>query len=187
MRLHKDSVAGILLDSAGLVALADLPSIKQRTALMGSASFFDLLFLAPGIHTQQDCTAVNGGEPPQAVDMLGDYVFRIENPATVSFLQGIGKPGHLVTVQVDSEERSWYLRHFEHLYIGGFFPSLLYFLGIALTIVSIALLGAIHDYWAMAVLLMLLVARATNTIAVMTRSREGWTARQSGRRSGVTC
>jgi hypothetical protein len=44
------SISGISLDAAGLVALADLNTIAQRTAIVGSASLLDCLVLAPGIH-----------------------------------------------------------------------------------------------------------------------------------------
>jgi hypothetical protein len=36
--LHKYSIPGISLDAAGLVALAELSAISERTALTGSAS-----------------------------------------------------------------------------------------------------------------------------------------------------
>lgn len=171
----EDFITGIELDSAGLVALADLSTIKQRTALMGSASIFDVLLLAPGIHTQQESTSVNGGELPTAAAMTNGYVFRIENPATVNYLQKVGETGHLVTVQVDNhEKRTTVMRHLSHLYIGGFVPSLLYALGITLSVASIVVLAVFQDFWAMGVLLMLLGARALNTIVVIRRAAMGW-------------
>ena len=102
MLLNKESLTGISLEAAGLVALADLSTIKERTALVGSVSLLDILFLAPGIHTQQEASNVNGGELPVTGAMTTGYVFRIENQATVSYLQRIGEPGALVTIQVDS-------------------------------------------------------------------------------------
>ncbi|KAF7796042.1 hypothetical protein EIP86_007212 [Pleurotus ostreatoroseus] len=178
----EDFITGIELDSAGLVALADLSTIKQRTALMGSACVFDVLLLAPGIHTQQDATGVNGGELPQAGALTNGYVFRIENPATVNYLQKVGKTGHLVTVQVENQEkRTAVMRHLAHLYIGGFMPSLLYAMGITLTIASIVILAVFQDFWAMGVLLMLVAARTLNTIVVIRRSGVGWKgAREPG-------
>ena len=64
MLLNKDSLTGISLQAAGLVALIDLSAIQRRTALVGSASLLDVLFLAPGMHTQQEASNVNGGELP---------------------------------------------------------------------------------------------------------------------------
>ena len=52
----------ISLDAAGLLALADLSTIADRTALTGGASFLDALVLCPGIHRQQTATELNKGE-----------------------------------------------------------------------------------------------------------------------------
>jgi hypothetical protein len=78
MRLNKHFIARIALDTAGLVALADLSTIKQRTTLTGSASIFDTLFLALGIHMQQEASGVNGGEHPTTGAMTTGYVFRVK-------------------------------------------------------------------------------------------------------------
>lgn len=55
------SVHGISLDATGLIALADLKIISHRTALTGSASYVDMLFIAPGIHCQRDASLINDG------------------------------------------------------------------------------------------------------------------------------
>ncbi|KAF7793771.1 hypothetical protein EIP86_004892 [Pleurotus ostreatoroseus] len=175
MRISKKFISGIQLDSAGLVALADLSTIQQRTALMGTASIFDILFLAPGIHTQQDADCVNCGELPTTGALHSGYVFRVENPATVNYLRKIGRTGHLVTVHVQDETRRTRLaRHLARLLVGGPVASLLYALGIALTVACVAILGAVGDLWAMGVLLMLVGARLLNTIVVTRRARMGW-------------
>ncbi|KAF5383741.1 hypothetical protein D9615_003759 [Tricholomella constricta] len=85
------------LQTAGLIVLANLTTIPQRTALTGSASLLDILFLAPGIHLQQNAPTLHGGELPATGAMTTGYVFRVENPATVSYLQRVGLAGHLVT------------------------------------------------------------------------------------------
>lgn len=175
MQLHKSSITNISLDAAGLVALADLAAISERTALTGSASVFDILFLAPGIHTQQKASEVNGGELPTTGAMTSGYVFRIENQATVNYLQKIGEPGSLVTVSVVKRTaRSPLIRSLRDLFAAGPIPSLLYFIGIALTITSLAVLGAIGDYWAVGVLLMLITARFLNMVVLKRRAQKGW-------------
>ena len=175
MHLNKSSITGISLDAAGLVALADLSSIPERTALTGSASIFDILFLAPGIHTQQKASEINGGELPMTSAMTTGYVFRIENQATVNYLQKIGEPGSLVTVNVVKRGAcSPLLRPFSNLLAAGAIPSLLYFTGIFLTMTSLTILGAIRDYWAVGILLMLITARFLNTVVLMRRAQKGW-------------
>ncbi|TFK48272.1 hypothetical protein OE88DRAFT_1664762 [Heliocybe sulcata] len=96
----KSSLPGISLTAAGLIALADLKTIAYRTALKGTSSYFDILFLAPGIHCQQSASEVNGGEYPATGAMTTGYVFRVENQATVNYLQRVGESGHLVNVKV---------------------------------------------------------------------------------------
>ncbi|PBK87628.1 hypothetical protein ARMGADRAFT_448015 [Armillaria gallica] len=97
----KSSISGITLESAGLVALADLSTVAVRTALTGTASWIDVLVLAPGMHQQQSADEVNRGEFPQTGSLTSGYVFRVENPATVNYLQCIGRTGYLVTAQVE--------------------------------------------------------------------------------------
>ena len=52
----------ISLDAAGLLALADLSAIAERTALTGGASYWDAFILCPGVHRQQTATELNKGE-----------------------------------------------------------------------------------------------------------------------------
>ncbi|KDR67388.1 hypothetical protein GALMADRAFT_258344 [Galerina marginata CBS 339.88] len=174
-QLHKSFIPTISLEALGLLALADLSAISERTALTGSASIFDILFLAPGIHTHQKAAEVNGGELPTTAAMTTGYVFRVENQATVNYLQRIGEPGSLVTVGVVRRgTHSSLLRPFWDALSAGVIPFILYFTGIALTITSLAVLGTIRDYWAVGVLLMLITARLLNTVVLKRRALKGW-------------
>ncbi|KLO17093.1 hypothetical protein SCHPADRAFT_179901 [Schizopora paradoxa] len=157
----------VALNAAGLLALADLPTISHRTVLSGSASLFDVLILAPGIHRQQASSELNGGELPITGAMTTGYVFRIENQATVSYLQKIGKPGCLTTVHVVKAGK-------RTLFDGGFVPGLLYSLGVILTPISIFFLISIEDFWAVGVLFMLMVARLINVLVIRRRTIKGW-------------
>lgn len=173
--LKLDSIRGIELDAAGLVALADLKTIQHRTALTGTASMSDMLFLAPGIHCQQDAEEVNGGEYPMTGQLTGGhYVFRIENQATVFWLQGIGEPGHLVEVEVKNPGTAHANLRPYGLHRSDVVPSALYAIGVACTVTVISLLGAVHDYWGLGVVLMLAVARIINVIVIKRRSEQGW-------------
>ncbi len=82
---NTSSISGITLESAGLIALADLSTVAVRTALTGTASYLDVLVLAPGMHQQQSAVKINDGELPNTGSMTKGYVFRVENPATVSY------------------------------------------------------------------------------------------------------
>ncbi|KZV86930.1 hypothetical protein EXIGLDRAFT_840370 [Exidia glandulosa HHB12029] len=169
-KLTRMSIAGISLDSAGLVALADLSTISERTALTGTSSYLDVFFLAPGIHTQQNASDVNGGELPVTA-MTSGYVFRIENQATVFYLQRISAPGHLVEVRVERLKGAAHRKRRPRALIA----TVLYAAGVGLTIVSFALVVSIHDYWAVAVLGMLVLARVLNVVVMRRRAVKGWT------------
>ncbi|KAK0472536.1 hypothetical protein IW261DRAFT_1570893 [Armillaria novae-zelandiae] len=146
----------ITLEAAGLVALADLSIVAVRTALTGSASPFDVLVLAPGMHQQQSAE---------------------ENPAAVSYLQRIGRTGHLVAAQVSRHPSrdaslSLYDRLIQSFFVTGVPATLLYLLSTMLTVVVLALLAAIHDWWGFWVLGMLIAARAINVIVIRRRSKD---------------
>ncbi|SJL14847.1 uncharacterized protein ARMOST_18319 [Armillaria ostoyae] len=184
----KSSISGITLESAGLVALADLSTVAVRTALMGTASWLDVLVLAPGMHQQQSADEVNRGEFPQTGSLTSGYVFRVENPATVSYLQSIGRTGYLVTAQVEPKLvfrnpskipyfKSTDLYPQNHsFYIAGVFVALLYLLCPILTTVVFALVGSIRDWWALAVLGMLVLSRTINVYIIKRRvsDSENW-------------
>ncbi|KAK0430034.1 hypothetical protein EV421DRAFT_1913490 [Armillaria borealis] len=157
---NKSSISGITLEPAGLVALADLPTVAVRTALMGTASWLDILVLAPGMHQQQ---------------------FADENPATVSYLQRIGHIGYLVTAVVERKQNSTGPKNpyfnlsppqYHTFYTAGFSVALLYLLCPILTIIVFALVGSIRDWWALAVLGMLVLSRTINVFVIKRRASD---------------
>lgn len=70
------------LSSSGLLALAQLSTVAQRTAITGGSSWLDCLLLAPGMHYQQ------------AVDAVGDHLqsdySAVEMPSSGGGGRGIG-------------------------------------------------------------------------------------------------
>ncbi|KAK3654670.1 hypothetical protein LTR56_003943 [Elasticomyces elasticus] len=93
----------ISLDLAGLIFLADIDAVARRTAYMGGISFADVLVLCPGLHKQQHAPGLSKGEYPACAAMTTGYVFRVENEATVLYLQRMSKTGRLTTLSVTSE------------------------------------------------------------------------------------
>jgi len=174
--LNKHSINGISLSAAGLIALADLSTIAERTALTGSAIITDTFLLAPGIHRQQSASGINGGEFPPTAAMHSGYVFRVENQATVRYMQKIGKPGCLIEVKVENKTpRPPFIQQLRNLFFGrNIVASAFYFSGVILTFVVLAILGAIHDFWAVGVLLMLMLARFINVVLIKRRTQPGW-------------
>lgn len=153
--------------AANLIALAPSSAIVTRTALTGGASWLDTFFLAPGILTQQEAPKVNNGEYPATAAMTSGYIFRVENQATVAYLQRIGKTGHLVTVEVKRTAAG------DFSYIDPV-ASLSYLAGIASTAFVAAALVRIEDYSALAFLGTLMTARFFNVAVMKRRSQLGW-------------
>ena len=163
------------LELAGLVFLADIKSIARRTAITGSASWLDILFLAPGIHTQQQASELNGGEYPATAALTTGYVFRVENQATARWLQTIGKPGHLTNVIVEPipSSESMY-KNFAPMHFTGTISSFTYLLGPITTLIIIRDLASKGHWWALRVLLLLIFARFLNVLIIRWRNVPGW-------------
>ncbi|PBK82449.1 hypothetical protein ARMGADRAFT_1019628 [Armillaria gallica] len=179
------SIPGLItFESAGLIALADLSTVAVRTALTGTSSYLDILVLAPGMHQQQSAVKVNDGELPLACSITTEYVFRVENPATVSYLRHIGRTIKLVTAWVSlspPRRRDPLTNPFcgihtsiytDPLFITGVRATLLYFLCPVLTVIVVVLLGIIRDWWALGVLGMLMLARLINVVVIKRRSHD---------------
>ncbi|KAG7441904.1 uncharacterized protein BT62DRAFT_936536 [Guyanagaster necrorhizus] len=181
------SISGhITLQSAGLIALADLSTVALRMALTGTASYLDILVLAPGMHQQQSAVKINDSELPDTASMTNGYIFRVENPATVNYLRHISRIGQLVTAHVSPKlprglnlftNRFFKIDlspHITPVFVTGIRATLLYLTCPILTIIVFALLVAIRDWWAFGVLGMLVLARFINVVVIKRRSKEGW-------------
>ncbi|KAK3066192.1 hypothetical protein LTR53_017557 [Teratosphaeriaceae sp. CCFEE 6253] len=99
---HKTS-----LDLAGLIFLAPIDAIARQTAYTGGRSWLgdaEALVLCPGLHSQQDAPLLSKGEYPACAAMTTGYVFRVENEATVLYLQRVGRTGYLTTLRVAEEK-----------------------------------------------------------------------------------
>ncbi|KAL4938476.1 hypothetical protein BDV06DRAFT_231844 [Aspergillus oleicola] len=170
-----DTFDGVRLNSAGLLALADLRSIAKWTAVTGSSSFLDVLFIAPGIHQQQAAVELNRGEYPPTGAMTTGYVFRVENEATVRFLQTVGKTGHLTNLVVEPLQpmRPKAGRSASTRTPGT--PSLvLYLLGVIATVAALVVIVLLEDWWTLGILGLLIFARLCNVLIIRRRSRIGW-------------
>lgn len=167
------------LDAAGLVALADLTAVQQRTALTGNSVILDALVICPGMHMQQDSTDLNGGEYPACGALTTGFVFRVENQATVYYLQKVGTTGHLTTLEVAKIDHtdschSRVASIFFSFPTASLFAALAYGTAVLWNIVVLILLGLSHDYWALGVTLMLVVSRLCNVIVIRRRAILRW-------------
>ncbi|KAK7742717.1 hypothetical protein SLS63_000282 [Diaporthe eres] len=93
------------LSAAGLLVLADLNTIAQRTSLRGGSSWFDSLLLAPGLHYQQAADEVAYGDAKTlvAVEIQPDgkpTSHQIVNQAVVNYVLRTAKEGGTVVLDV---------------------------------------------------------------------------------------
>ncbi|KAK3495562.1 hypothetical protein B0T13DRAFT_512500 [Neurospora crassa] len=202
-------IPGVSLSAGGLLALADLSTVAQRTAITGGSSWLDSLLLAPGLHYQQaadelakwsasSATAVvdagSGTEPRPSITRgdgseesksLAPATFRINNAATLLYLQKIARPGQTVTLDVGTIpaiRQRLRIRRSEsgfHATIWaeddlpdlGWLSHVLYLISPVLTITAIVLVILFQDWWTLASLLALMVSRILNIYIIKQRSK----------------
>ncbi|KAF2761691.1 hypothetical protein EJ05DRAFT_182104 [Pseudovirgaria hyperparasitica] len=152
----------------GLLTLAPLSNIAHRTAIQG-VSPLDALILAPGLHLQQTATELHKAEYPACAALTTGYVFRVENPATVFFLQRIGRTGHLIDLDVSATSPSRTLPASRNA-----IASLAYYAAAGVTTYSAYRLYALKDPWAMVFLSNLILTRVVNFVSLRRRSELGW-------------
>lgn len=109
-------IPNFTLSAAGLLALADLSTLAQRTALRGGSSWLDSLLLVPGLHYQQaadELARAEGAPVLTAVEVRRDgqpTSHRIVNQAVVNYLLRTAKEGRTVVLDVGDvpvRSRSW--------------------------------------------------------------------------------
>ena len=178
---NNSPLPGVSLDATGLIALADLTTIAQRTALNGNACLLDLLVLCRGIHHQQHATDLNKGELPPTAALTSGYVFRVENQSTVFYLQKMGVCGHLVTLAVEELPHSRKNQDTTTRILEAFMNPksvdmsfLFYVIPIVLTLFALAFMILIQDFWGLAVLLILICSRGLNVMVIRRRSQPAW-------------
>lgn len=163
------------MDLFGLITLADLSAVAERTVLAGSAGLADALVLCPGFHRQQDAPNLSGGDYPWCAAMTTGYVFRIENEATICYMQKVGRPGRLTSLVVlpTKSKRSSIAELFE-LNGTSRVSTLTYVAAIILSILAMTLLYIFRDMFGLLFLVVLVFARLANVVVIRRRAVEGW-------------
>lgn len=204
-------IPGVSLSAGGLLALADLSTVAQRTAITGGSSWLDSLLLAPGLHYQQAAdelvkwsastatafadagTGPGAGVEPGVTrgDGSGEpgiqtrTSFRINNAATILYLQKIARPGQTVTLDVGTipaiRQRLRIRRSESGLHATvwavddlpdlGWLSHVLYLISPVLTIAAIVLVILFQDWWTLASLLALMLSRILNIYIIKQRSK----------------
>lgn len=118
-------IPNLSLSASGLIVLADLSTIANRTALRGGSSWLDALLLAPGLHYQQAADKLTRGENAQvltAVEIDGEgkaTAHRIVNQPVVNYVLRMAKEGRTVVLDVGAlpvqKRSSWGLQRKERV------------------------------------------------------------------------
>lgn len=103
-------IPNLSLSAGGLLALADLNTIAQRTAIAGGSSWLDAFVLAPGLHYQQAADLLTpeygAGRPVLSMALDGGKHYVVNNVAMVKYLRRLwerqGKYG-VVTLYVEMD------------------------------------------------------------------------------------
>ncbi|POS70470.1 hypothetical protein DHEL01_v211135 [Diaporthe helianthi] len=179
------------LSAAGLLVLADLNTIAQRTSLRGGSSWFDSLLLAPGLHYQQAADEVAHGDANTliAVEIQPDgkpASHQIVNRAVVNYVLRTAKEGKTVVLDVGEipvKSHSWRAGPVARggqrssVYAVAALPDLgwtahlLYLASPLLTCVAIVLMVLVGDWWALALTAALMLSRIMNIFVIKQRSR----------------
>ncbi|EFQ32702.1 uncharacterized protein GLRG_07846 [Colletotrichum graminicola M1.001] len=189
--LSKEPFPQLSLSAAGLVALADLQTIANRTALTGTSSWFDALVLAPGLHYQQAADGVAGsavtaetssGTPgifgTQALPGGRRIDVRVTNPGMLLFLSRLGVRDtellRIITLDVGTlgsrgrrrgrafaHDADWEFERASHL---------LYLTTPALTFAALTIMVLLADWWGLSLILALIASRVLNIYVIKQRT-----------------
>ena len=138
-----------------------------------------MFILCPGIHRQQSAPELNGGEYPACGAMTSGYVFRVENPATVLYLQKVGLTGQLTTVSV-TKARKLESQPFRFLATLFAFenatpvPAFAYLTAVLMTVMAFVVLALSEKWWGFIVIMCLCISRACNVIIIRRRTNVNW-------------
>lgn len=181
-------IPGLELSASGLLALADLGTIANRTRIVGGSSWLDALLLAPGLHYQQAADAVTGHttESYSAVELYEGQTstYNVANAATRHYLERVGLAGRRVTVDVGMmPERNYYFGgrrqgSGQRATIWkdqgadlGWVSHVLYLASPVLTIAAFVFMILLREWWGVASLLALMVSRLLNIWVIKQRSK----------------
>ncbi|KAI0551421.1 hypothetical protein F4679DRAFT_139358 [Xylaria curta] len=183
-------IPNVDISAAGLLALADLSTIAQRTRISG-ASWLDALLLAPGLHYQQAADAVLSElpSPYNAVESVDGKTstYNIANTATLHYLERVGRAGQRIVVDVGTMPQRSYFPYgdqrkrrsrgqrgviWRDQEAGiGWISQVLYLASPLLTVVAFVFMVLLREWWGVAALLGLMLSRLLNIWVIKQRTK----------------
>lgn len=175
---------GIALSASGLLALADLSTIANRTAITGTSTWLDMLVLAPGLHNQQRADTLSDLPNPLSQPLLTTSTHRpitLTNTATIRYLARLGAGTRPITLRVGSPRTQSLrttvstasLRRVRQSPRPSLVAPLLYVIALCLTVGAMAIMVLTRDWWGVAILSALMLARALNIWIIRSRISHG--------------
>ncbi|TGJ81162.1 hypothetical protein E0Z10_g7612 [Xylaria hypoxylon] len=185
-------IPNVDISAAGLLALADLSTIAQRTRISG-ASWLDALLLAPGLHYQQAADAVLSELPSpfNAIESVDGKTstYNIANTATLQYLERVGRAGQRIVVDVGTVPQRSYLPYGDdrrkRRSVGqrgiiwrdqeagiGWISQVLYLASPVLTVTAFVFMVLLREWWGVAALLGLMLSRIFNIWII--KQRTNW-------------
>lgn len=193
-------IPNLSLSAAGLLALADLHTVAQRTVITGGSSWLDAFVLAPGLQYQQavDALNTNNKEPSLSAVLTSpkggnETSYSINNAAMVQYIRrrwqeashngvltlniGVVKSG-TAAEQMDSFKCGVYKLmtrqkplHTEKKIEIDWLSHAFYLLSPVLTIIASTFMILLADWWGLAFIIALMTSRILNIYSIKQRSR----------------
>ncbi|KAK8929235.1 hypothetical protein H634G_09584 [Metarhizium anisopliae BRIP 53293] len=193
-------IPNLSLSAAGLLALADLHTVAQRTVITGGSSWLDALVLAPGLQYQQAVDALSRNKDPLLSAVLqrppgqSETVYSVNNAAMAQYIRRLwqeaspsGTPTLNVGVrkgptprqQAEAIRRALaslatrrVKRHGRtaHAEI-DWLSHVFYLLSPVLTLVASTFMVLLADWWGLSFIAALMASRILNIYSIKQRAR----------------
>lgn len=141
--------------------------LHLHTALNGRPSYMEAFLLCLGMQTPLSPTALNQGEYPAVAAMTTGYVFRVENEVMISFLQRVGRTGHLITLDVVSDPAGESQRGFTR-------PHFHMSLWMCAVVMASGLRSVRADWFFVSTISLLLLSRLLSIISLRAKTAPSW-------------
>lgn len=190
-----EPIPSLSLSAGALIALADLQTIAQRTVLAGGSSWLDAFILAPGLHYQQAADALGRHSSHEEASTVvearcegSDDRYPISNPVVVNYLRKVCAEAQVdpVTLDIDLDEVGEAFAKQLSCLLGrrrkkadadhrpfdiDWFSHLFYLASPLLTIGALVFTILLKEWWALAAVIALMLARIFNIFIIKQRCK----------------
>jgi len=152
-----------------LANISSLTPLHIRAALTGRPPWADVCLFCLGMQTPLRSSTLNDGEYPACAALTTGFVFRVENQATIWYLQRTGRTGSLTTLTVLSENARDGIKGFR---LGG--TLLVYLPFLPLLLLCIYLIFTPRRSTLLLTLVLLLTSRVLAIVTLRQQTAPSW-------------